>query len=284
MPQYPTCSHIKEDGAFCGVAALRNQKYCYYHLMERGRRLRRARALRDDTPYRVDIPSLDNPYAVRNAITEIVQALGSGQLDPRVAGKMLYGIQLARAENKRIAQLEAAATDAVPQVRAPLLGANLGSQVDEAGCPVQASGSELERGFSPQNAANSIHELPDFEKKLGLEPGADLDAETAFVLRKADADAELRQADPMPTPPPGVRPGSAAWRVYREECYQSLQLEVKSLRFQLREYFEQKRQQSKKEFEAMYKEAGISLPTAAAKKSPASTAAGETNSDATKTA
>jgi len=263
MPQYPTCSHIKEDGAFCGVAALRNQKYCYYHLMERGRRLRRARALRDDTPYRVDIPSLDNPYAVRNAITEIVQALGSGQLDPRVAGKMLYGIQLARAENKRIAQLEAAATDAVPQVRAPLLGANLGSQADD----------------TPR-----IHELPDFEQKLGLEPGADLDAVTEATFQKADEEAADRQPLAMPTLPPGVRPGSAAWRVYREECYQSLQLEVKSLRFQLREYFEQKRQQSKKEFEAMYKEAGISLPTAAAKKSPASTAAGETNSDATKTA
>ena len=271
MPQYPTCSHIKEDGAFCGVAALRNQKYCYYHLMERGRRLRRARALRDDAPYRVDIPSLDNPYAVRNAITEIVQALGSGQLDPRVAGKMLYGIQLVRAENKRIAQMEAAA-------------AQDQASGDHAGCPVQASGSELERGFSPQNAANSIHELPDFEKKLGLEPGADLDAVTEATFRKADEAAADRQPLPMPTPPPGVRPGSAAWRVYREECYQSLQLEVKSLRFQLREYFEQKRQQSKKEFEAMYKEAGISLPTAAAKKSPASTAAGETNSDATKTA
>ena len=83
MPQYPTCSHIKEDGVFCGVAAVHNQKYCYHHLMERGRRLRRARALRDNAPYRVDIASLDNPYAVRNAITEIVQALGSGQLHPR---------------------------------------------------------------------------------------------------------------------------------------------------------------------------------------------------------
>ena len=162
MPQYPTCSHIKEDGVFCGVAAVRNQKYCYPHLTERGRRLRRARALRDNAPYRVEIPSLDNPYAVRNAITEIVQALGSGQLDPRVAGKMLYGIQLARAENKRIAQMEAAATDAVPQaypepaerVRAPLLGANLGSQVDEAGCP-SISSKALSSDTPPQRCGST---------------------------------------------------------------------------------------------------------------------------------
>jgi len=112
---------------------------------------------------------------------------------------------------------------------------------------VQASGSELERGFSPQNAANSIHELPDFEKKLGLEPGADLDAETAFLLRRADADAELRQADPMPTPPPGVRPGSPAYRVYREEAYQGMQMQLNSMRAQLREYNEMKRQQVEKQ-------------------------------------
>jgi len=259
MPQYPTCSHIKEDGVLCRVAALRNHKYCYHHLMERGRRLRRARALRDNAPYRVDIPSLDNPYAVRNAITEIVQALGSGQLDPRVAGKMLYGIQLARAENKRIAQMEAE------------------SAQNQNGCPAQASGSELGREVS------RVQELPDFEQKLGLEPGADLDAVTEATFKRADEEAADRQPLAMPTPPPGVRVGSAAWRVYREECYQGLQLEVKDLRFKLREYFEQKRQQSLKEVEAMYKEAGMPIP-ASLKKAPASTAPGKTDSDATKTA
>jgi len=260
MPQYPTCSHIKEDGVFCGVATLRNHKYCYYHLMERGRRLRRARALRDDTPYRVDIPSLDNPYAVRNAITEIVQALGSGQLDPRVAGKMLYGIQLARAENKRIAQMEAE------------------SAQNQTGCPAQASGSELGREVS------RVQELPDFEQKLGLEPGADLDAVTEATFQKADEEAADRQPLAMPTPPPGVRPGSAAWRIYREECYQSLQLQVQDLRFKLRDYFEQKRQESRKTVEAMYKEAGIPYPSAAAKKPAASTAPGETKPEDAKTA
>ena len=141
MPQYPTCSHIKEDGVFCRVAAVRNQKYCYHHLMQRGRRLRRARALRDNAPYRVDIPSLDNPYAVRNAITEIVQALGSGQLDPRVAGKMLYGIQLARAENKRIAQLEAAA-------------AQDQASGDHAGCP-SISSKALSSDTPPQRCGST---------------------------------------------------------------------------------------------------------------------------------
>src|SRR5271157_3892079 len=107
--QYETCRHVKEDGLYCGSPALRDRKYCYYHLLERGRRLRRARALRDNLPYRLDIQSLDNPYAVRGALTEIAQALAAGQLDPRTAGKLLYAIQQVTATNRRIEQMEAEA-------------------------------------------------------------------------------------------------------------------------------------------------------------------------------
>ena len=108
MTQYETCRHVKEDGAYCGSPALRERKYCYYHLMQRGRRLRRARALRDNQPYRLEIQSLDNLYAVRAALTDIAQALAAGQLDARTAGKLLYAIQQVCATNRRIEQMEAA--------------------------------------------------------------------------------------------------------------------------------------------------------------------------------
>ena len=215
--QYPTCRHVKADGAYCGSPALRDYKYCYYHLMERGRRLRRARALRENVPYRLDIPSLDNLYAIRNALTEVVQAVGSGQLDPRAAGKMLYGIQQASAINRRIEKMEAAQME------------------------------ELNAAPDRADDHSRVQEFPDFEKTFDINPGADLDAETAFLLRQADAEAELRQADPMPTPPPGLRPGSPAYRVYREEAYQGMQMQLNSMRAQLREYNEMKRQQVEKQ-------------------------------------
>ena len=195
--------------------------------MQRGRRLRRARALRDNQPYRLEIQSLDNPYAIRAALTEIAQALASGQLNARTAGKLLYAIQLVNSANRRIEQMEAeAAKDPVPQVRAPLLGANLGSQSDDD---------------------SRIQEFPDFEKQFGLPPGADLDAETDAVLRKADAEAEIRRAESMPVPPPGVRVGSPAYRVYREEAYQMMNLQLLDLRRELRDYHQQKREKLRKE-------------------------------------
>jgi hypothetical protein len=238
--QYETCHHVKEDGIYCGSPALRDNKYCYYHFTQRMRRLRRARALRDNVPYRLEIPSLDSPYAVRNAISEIAQAIAAGQLEPLAAGKLLYAVQLASSNNRRIEQMEAAQLeknkDAVPQVRAPQLGANLGSQPDNN---------------------SRIQELPDFEKRFGLAPDADLDAEIAAAEQKADEEARLRPAESMPEPPPGVRPGSPAYRVFREEAYQILRVQVNQLRHELREYHEQKRQQLEatlKEFETAKKE------------------------------
>jgi len=182
--QYETCRHVKEDGDYCGPPALRDRKCCYYHLMERGRRLRRARALRDNQPYRLEIQSLDNPYAVRSALTDIAQALAAGQLDPRAAGKLLYAIQQVTATNRRIEQGEAAQLEKrkdaqdqpVPQVRARLVGANLGSQADDS---------------------SRVQECPDFEEKFGLPPGADLDAETDAVLQKADEEAQVRQSESL---------------------------------------------------------------------------------------
>jgi hypothetical protein len=220
--QYETCRHVKEDGTYCGSPALRDRKYCYYHLMQRGRRLRRARALRDNLPYRLEIQSLDNLYAVRAALTDIAQSLAAGQLDPRTAGKLLYAIQQVSATNRRIEQMEAEAAKHQPHA-------------DED---------------------SRVQECPDFEQKLGLPPGADLDAETDAVLQKANQEAELRQSESLPTPPPGVRPGSPADRLFREEAYQMLRLQLRETQHQLRDYNEQKRQQ----FENMKKEVMSATP------------------------
>ncbi len=106
--QYETCCHIQENGAYCGSPALQNNKYCYYHLKHRGRRLRRARALRDNVPYRLEIPPLLDLDSAQFALSEIVAALGDGLLDHRTAGKMLYAIQQATSLLKYRAKLQAA--------------------------------------------------------------------------------------------------------------------------------------------------------------------------------
>jgi hypothetical protein len=206
--QYETCRHIKEDGAYCGSPALRDNKYCYYHLQQRGRRLRRARALRDNVPYQVDIQSLDNPYAVRTAITEIAQALASGQLDQAVAGKILYAIQQAASQNKLIAQIEA-------------------SQAHEQGGTPVVSRPE---------------EDPDFARRFDIPPGSDVDAETEAVAKQAQQEVEFHDVLSVPPPPPGVRPGSAHYELYRDQTIEELRTRIHVLQLNLREYYAMKKQ------------------------------------------
>ncbi len=56
----------------------------------------------------------------------------------------------------------------------------------------------------------------------------------------------------MPEPPPGMRPGSPAYRVYREEAYQMMNLQLLDLRHELRDYHQQKREKMKKEVMASF--------------------------------
>ena len=91
-----------------------------------------------------------------------------------------------------------------------------------------------------------VQEYPGFETEYALNPGADVDAETIWTLHKADEEAELRHTDGLPAPPPGLRPGSPQYRIYREAAYQDLNVQLNNMKHQLREYYEIKRKEGEK--------------------------------------
>ena len=64
----------------------------------------------------------------------------------------------------------------------------------------------------------------------------------------------------MPEPPPGIRPGSPAYRLFRDETYQMMRYQINDFRHQLRDYHEQKNQKLKAEIEIMKKEATSATP------------------------
>ncbi len=138
---------------------------------------------------------------------------------------MLYAIQQVTAANRRIEQMEAAAA------------ANVQPHADDN---------------------SRVQEYPEFEQKFGIPPGVDLEAETDAVLRKAEEEARLYGTESVPQPPPGVRPGSPAYRLFREEAYQALRMQLRQTQYQLRDYNEQKRQQ----IEKLKKEMMSAIPAA----------------------
>ena len=174
MTQYPTCTHIKEDGTYCGSPALVNRRYCFFHLNFRGRRLRRAQARRHNQPYRLQLPALENLHAIQVAIGEILEAMADGQLDPKAGGIMLYGIQQATTVMLKIQ--DAAQWDDDED-----------DDDDEAGRPLR------------------VREFPAFEQHYGLPPNVSLEADPDLALQHAEDNPAAVPEPPVPiatTPPP----------------------------------------------------------------------------------
>jgi hypothetical protein len=92
------------NGTQCGSPALRWRRLCFFH--DRIKR-ERARIAKDMTaPHRFDLPLLEDANSVQVALMKVMQMLGSGRMDHRTAGLMLYALQTASV-NLRNAEFEA---------------------------------------------------------------------------------------------------------------------------------------------------------------------------------
>ena len=87
------CRHIHADGRRCGSASLRGEEFCYFHHTSRkpvgNPRARRSRAAS------FDLPLPEDRAAIQLSIGEVLRRIASNQIDPRRAGLLLYGLQIA---------------------------------------------------------------------------------------------------------------------------------------------------------------------------------------------
>jgi hypothetical protein len=77
-------------GRTCQSPAMRTSAYCYYH----ARLQRRTHVPRKQ----LQLPALDSPSAIRNGVTQVLNHMLAGKIDPRGAGRALHGIQMASAQ------------------------------------------------------------------------------------------------------------------------------------------------------------------------------------------
>ena len=147
------CHHIKEDGVYCQIPALRGRQYCYRHLRLRGQQMRIARALAQRQTYHLVLPPLEDMNEVQSALVHVTAALAAGLLERRHAGQLLYALQQA-ANNLRF-QARAQA-QAQSQSR-------LAPETGQTSTATEAAG--------PQRV---VEEYPQFEAEFGLPAGLDL--------------------------------------------------------------------------------------------------------------
>ena len=92
------------NGTQCGSPALRSRRLCFFH--DRIQRERTKIAKDMTAQHRFDLPLLEDANSVQVALMKVMQMLGSGRMDHRTAGLMLYALQTASV-NLRNAEFEA---------------------------------------------------------------------------------------------------------------------------------------------------------------------------------
>lgn len=103
------CEHVKTNGHFCGSPAMRDRNYCFFHIIDIGRRLRLERyAAHGLQAPAIELPLLEDAASIQLALMQVTEALLKGTLDRKTAGLVLYSLQTA-SSNLRNMQKEAEA-------------------------------------------------------------------------------------------------------------------------------------------------------------------------------
>ncbi len=92
------------NGTQCGSPALRRRRRCFFH--DRIRRERAKIAADTSAPRPFDLPLLEDTSSVQVALMKVIQMLGSGCMDHKTGGLILYALQTASV-NLRHATFEA---------------------------------------------------------------------------------------------------------------------------------------------------------------------------------
>jgi hypothetical protein len=126
----PYCRHIKINGRRCCSLAMRGKSLCYFHygmnahhralhppkpeptiihpLNVDAARLQREPLLAEyfspprPGPLTLDFPALEDRDSIQIALSMLIAALGQDRIDPRRAGTILYGLQVASSNARNL--------------------------------------------------------------------------------------------------------------------------------------------------------------------------------------
>jgi hypothetical protein len=125
---YRLCRHIKTNGLQCHSPALEDGQWCYFHHRLHGRheKYRPTPATRGYLipGQHIELTALEDRESVQVALSVVINALATGQLDIKRATALLYGLQLA-SNNARGLQTKPFAPDVVRAIESSPEGLDL---------------------------------------------------------------------------------------------------------------------------------------------------------------
>jgi hypothetical protein len=97
----PRCRHIKVNGTQCGSPALRNKNFCFYHQQDRPVTVE----CYSEGPYaagEIALPLFEDAHSVQTVIRQVVQMVLQKRLERKTASLLLYALQIASSNLKRM--------------------------------------------------------------------------------------------------------------------------------------------------------------------------------------
>jgi hypothetical protein len=97
----PRCRHIKVNGTQCGSPALRHKNFCFYHQQDRPLPVE----CYFDGPYatgEITLPYFEDAHSIQTVIRQVVQMVLQKRLERKTASLLLYALQIASSNLKRI--------------------------------------------------------------------------------------------------------------------------------------------------------------------------------------
>jgi hypothetical protein len=98
----PSCQHIKTNGTRCASPALRNEKFCYFHQRCRPVALDFRGDYRDYSGYEFFLPNFEDATSIQITIRQLAEIIMRNKIDRKEAGLLLYALQIASFNLKRM--------------------------------------------------------------------------------------------------------------------------------------------------------------------------------------
>ena len=98
----PRCQHIKTSGTRCGSPALKDNQFCYYHQHCRTVTLNYHRGYRDCGESEVHLPVFEDAQSIQFTLRQVTELILRHKIDPKEAGLILFALQIASSNLKRL--------------------------------------------------------------------------------------------------------------------------------------------------------------------------------------
>jgi hypothetical protein len=97
----PRCRHIKVSGTQCGSPAVRSKSFCYYHQQHRPI-LAECYSDGEYSTGEILLPVFEDAHSVQSVIRQVMQMLLQKRIERRTASLLLYALQIASSNLKRM--------------------------------------------------------------------------------------------------------------------------------------------------------------------------------------